>query len=93
MDGIDTLRADLAHVTAERDALRAIVEGRTVAPTDAEIAAHWRTGGAWVVQGVTVLRLLEEATRVRDQHSHSAIVWLPMLHGRPCAWPVVEVSR
>ena len=41
----DALRAQLAAVTAERDALRAIVEGRTTPPTDAEIAAHEATGG------------------------------------------------
>jgi len=39
------LRAELARVTAERDALRAIIEGRTTPPTDAEIAAHWRARG------------------------------------------------
>lgn len=31
----------------ERDALRAIIEGRTTTPTDAELNAHAKAGGAW----------------------------------------------
>lgn len=40
-----TKRATAAE--AERDELRAIVDGRTEAPTDEEIAAHCAQGGRW----------------------------------------------
>lgn len=45
----DDLRAQLAAVTAERDALRVIVEGRLTPPTPEEIAAHAPFGGTWAV--------------------------------------------
>ena len=40
---------EVKHLRAELDALRVIIEGRTVPPTDAEIEAHARAdaGGLW----------------------------------------------
>lgn len=35
------------ELATDRDRLRAIIAGRTDAPTDAEIAAHYATGGWW----------------------------------------------
>lgn len=79
------LRANYA-ITAERNALRAIIEGRTTPPTDAEIAAHrlWRatpTGNA-----PTDAMGARYAAAIRD--SGGARRWWPIdEEGRPCAWP------
>jgi len=92
------LRAELARVTAERDALRAIIEGRTTPPTDAEIAAHWRAGGAWRALGLRGFALSKdtadrgEATILAalDRRSTVPRRWWPLdASGRPCAWPEV----
>ena len=65
-------RRDAAR--AEADALRAIVEGRAVAPTDAERAAH---AGEWLVR---YRSLASEPAR--------AIHWWPLdATGRPTTWP------
>ena len=44
----DDARAELARMTAERDELRAIVEGRATPPTAAEIEAHKTARGEWL---------------------------------------------
>lgn len=88
-----------AEVVAERDALRAIIEGRTP-PTDAEIAAH---DGLWLVifRGTASLA---NASRMLDRDgasvvarnarlgAHGAVTsawWALDAHRRPCAWPLV----
>jgi len=55
--------AELARLTRERDALREIVEGRTVPPTLAEALAH---DGAWMAGGERVA-----IRRVRGPHGDS----------------------
>jgi len=98
---IERRTAELSTATGEIERLRAalteahtIIEGRTVAPTDAEIAAHWRAGGTWIVEGVIVLRVVEVVCAHRDQSSWAAVTWLPLDRSRrPCAWPVAEVAR
>ena len=84
-------RAEVMRLRAMIASNSAIITGRTTPPTDAEIEAHWRAGGTWVVEGVIVLRSAEAARSHRDQTSWAAVPWVPMRDGRPCAWP--EVSR
>lgn len=78
----------------ERNALRAIIEGRTVPPTDAEVYAHGGPGrsGWWLVSSPDDMSLeLIEQPKERDWCIEwGATQWLPIgLDGRPCAWPVV----
>lgn len=90
---IESVTGQICDMTTRHDSLRAIIEGRTVAPTDAEIVAHWRAGGMWIVEGVIVLRDIEAVRAHRDQASWAAVTWLPINRSRrPCAWPVVEVT-
>jgi hypothetical protein len=57
-------------------ALRAIIAGRTVAPSDAEIEAHAAAGGSWLVR------------YRRDETTTTRVGWHPLdATGRPCAWP------
>ena len=57
---------------------RAIVEGRTVAPTDAEIAAHLAAGGDWLVRKTLDATLIPRTVR-----------WHPLdATGCPTTWPV-----
>lgn len=84
------------HAEAERDALRAIVEGRAEPPTDAEIAAHAKAGGAW--HGATPHGLVwsdESPTEARRKRTLglTARWWALDSAGRPCAWPVTEAPR
>lgn len=86
----DAAEADRDALRAECERLRAIVEGRTTAPTDAEIDAHWRAGGAWLVSGSVVTGAYEVRRLASLGIAH--LTWVPLggtLHGRtPCAWPV-----
>lgn len=82
---------------AERDAARAIIEGRTVAPTDAEARAHDGADGWWLLRlkyptGMTI----PATTRRPDAtipNGGRIIAWTPLdTEGRPCAWPVVAAK-
>jgi hypothetical protein len=67
---------DPERVVAAVDALRAIIAGRTVAPSDEEIAAHAAAGGSWLVRDC------------RDETTTTRVGWHPLdATGRPCAWP------
>ena len=82
---------DAAQVTAERDALRAILEGRTTPPTPEEIAAHagsaqcgvwlWVDRDGWVATGRMFAGL-------HQFEPHVVRFWPLDAEGRPCAWPV-----
>ena len=100
-DGADEA-ADVMHM--ERSALRyvrtvivlhAIIEGRTVPPTDAELAAHDAAGALWMIarrDGQIVVTAMSWPSS-RDWHVAKGAVrwWALAIDGRPCAWP--EVSR
>lgn len=81
---------------ADRNALRAIVEGRTAAPTDAELRAHMDSGGAWLVTIPARKRVrLHPETRYVDQPREASLLWwtegarwIAVRDGRPCPWPV-----
>lgn len=91
----------LRAVLGEADALWDIISGRTEPPTDAEIRAHGRTGGAWLVcsyapgrRGTGHARhAAATATKVaayaRRGGAYASRWWAIDAEGRPCAWPVV----
>lgn len=102
---------EIERETAERDveraevlSLRAIIEGRTTPPTDAEIEAHCASGGLWrsIVPGEFILSTGDgDAEDARNtsavQRTNALIVnarvvrwWAITSDGRPCAWPVMS---
>ncbi len=87
------LRAQLAAVTAERDALRAIVEGRTMPPTPAEIVAHEATGGYFLFRDHDETGRVYDADCLQalldDAHRHLTRWWAHDANDAPCAWPTV----
>jgi len=67
---------DPERVVAAVAALRAIIAGRTVAPSDEEIAAHAAAGGSWLVR------------YRRDETTTTRVGWHPLdATGRPTTWP------
>lgn len=95
----EELTQALRETQRERDALRAIIEGRTTPPTTEELAAHGAVGGAWIVSGpfpalpmvcgpAETVVVIEEAAR---SLAPGALRWRAVnAHGRPCAWPGVS---
>lgn len=74
--------------------LRAIVEGRTAAPTDAEIKAHWSAGGMFRYRTEgggtgTVHSRYDLLLALRAIGDDPARWWAFDATGRPCAWPTV----
>jgi len=90
----DMHRDELHAAHAEAIALRAIIEGRTVAPTPREIELHAAAGGWWLWECDTVAGEDEDpqiVQRVVDDHRQKqrATRWWAMGANRlPCAWPV-----
>lgn len=91
-------RAALNDALHRAEALRAIIEGRTTPPTEAEIAAHDRAGGGWVICSpaapldTRIVCLSAATAKVRAAFCRGAVIrrWWPLDNdGRPCAWPVV----
>ena len=88
---VERLRATLAEMAA-------IVEGRTVAPTDDEINAHHAAGGEWIgflsdgppwQRGAIIADFTYSEEHIRT--AHRCVRWWPLdATGRPCGWPVVE---
>jgi len=79
---------------AELDAQRATIEGRTVAPTDAEIAAHAAAGGLWRTNwNDRIDARLAHGLRQDDVSSYvvggrqPSRWWALDASGRPCVWP------
>ena len=72
------LRAELARVTAERGELRAIIEGRKVAPTLAEIAKH---SGEWLCDGRRVALYFADDNDTRFRAHVDAIATNDYLEG------------
>jgi hypothetical protein len=103
--------AALAHaeeLTRALTSLRAIVEGRTTPPTDAEIAAHDHAGGWWSYLPPPGQSSCTCATCAVHQQPSGEIPrsnvravaglgggrwWALDSQRRPCAWPTTEVSR
>lgn len=77
---------------AAADALRAIVEGRAEAPTNAEVDAHFAAGGRWILRWSDGTfghaRGPCAVTDAREPGVVTAVRWWPLdATGRPCAWP------
>jgi len=99
-DDVKELSASVVAQAAEIERLRAIIDGRTTPPTDAEIAAHYASGGAWVhsdARGSYADSDEGETIACREEAEAEGLIrrWIPLADdGRPCAWPVVaEASR
>ena len=94
MDAIPGLARTVKALHAEVARLGAIIEGRTTPPTDAEIDAHERVGGVWIIdhaEGPAFARFREDARLWQRGYPGKARRWLPIdRDGRPCAWPVVS---
>lgn len=93
---LEIVEADRDRLRAEHTALRAIIEGRTTPPTDAEIAAHAAAGGRWVVshpRGLFGWLAKSEIDAIRTRAAADGwdgVAWLSVASdGRPCAWPTV----
>ena len=103
----EALCIDCGEIVVEEDGrcaqcevkhLRAIVEGRSTPPTDAEIAAHAAAGGQWRTLGLRGFGLsgdvldgdASRAIRAVSERSRVPRRWWALdAEGRPCAWPVV----
>lgn len=93
------LRNEVGMLARERDALRAIVEGRTTPPTDAEVAAHAAAGGRWRCVVPEALRMCADGMHGHAARLHRETLdaagytrsswWATDASARPCAWPVV----
>lgn len=87
-----------ADARAEADALRATVEGRTVAPTDAEIEAHAAAGGRWrsalmhLRGGHDWMDDDDVRAKVRLSAPGTWRWWALDATGRPCPWPTVAAE-
>jgi hypothetical protein len=92
----DDLHIDARRATDERDALRAVIEGRTTPPTPEENATHLAAGGAWLVawqwrEGVPVAEIAWGKHVCGDDRPKGAR-WIALdAERRPCQWP--EVAR
>lgn len=94
--GLKTLTDAGWTLAGERDALRAILAGRTTPPTDAEIEAHdAATGGFWMVfcEDDFDLDMLSNPEDRDAWVKAGAIGWVPYSDGRPCAWPAAKESE
>lgn len=94
--------ADVLALRAERDALRAVIEGRTTPPTDEEVAAHAAAGGQWRTLGLRGFGLsgdvldgdASRAIRAVSERSRVPRRWWALdAEGRPCGWPPTGDSK
>lgn len=82
---------------AEVERLRSIVGGRTEPPSAAEMAKHGDDGGSWLVtlparkqvRFAPETRYVSEPAEVSRLWWCEGALWVPVIDGRPCAWPVV----
>lgn len=96
----DGAEAEALRLTQERDAMRAIIEGRTTPPTDAEARSHFAAGGSFADCGHLTrgrafsLFDLAFAKAAVETSGRPARWWALDASDRPCAWPVVaEVTQ
>ena len=97
---VPDLIAEVRALTAERDELRAIIAGRKVAPTLAEIAKH---SGEWLCDGEAVSLYFSDdhdtKLRVRAASMTASIgdtaarVWLLMKNAEGARWIALDDGR
>ena len=90
---VESVRA-LRETQRERDAMKAIVEGRTTPPTVEEAEAHINAGRSFRVVSVNGGAYSAESVLAVDlavSDFPGSRWWALDSHGRPCAWP--EVPR
>jgi hypothetical protein len=88
----DTARAEADALRAQVEEARAILEGRTVAPTLADVAAHAAAGGRWILRwsdgAFGHARGPCAVTDAREPGVVTAVRWWPLdATGRPTTWP------
>ena len=78
----------------ERDALRTIIEGRTTPPTAAEITAHRKARGLFIVVGGANQRAFRREIYDATDLPAAAERWIALdADGRPCAWPTAAPAN
>ena len=93
------LAATVIAQAADIERLRSIIDGRTTAPSDAEITAHGTAAGRWRWASPDQHGEFPSTARWRASVAVVARVpgvrwWATDSDKRPCAWPVVaEASR
>lgn len=87
------LAAEVLRLRAERDALRAIIAGRTTPPTEAEMAAHAAADGAWLLRhprhdGVRFAAGVPVSAMDARREWREGVGCIALdSQRRPCAWP------
>lgn len=80
-----------AWCAAEVLRLRAIIEGRTTPPTEAEIEAHHAAGGAWLIRTTEGWYYRLRITPQTLALSVTPETWWALdAQRRPCPWPRVK---
>lgn len=96
---VPDLAATVIAQAADIERLRSIIDGRTTAPSDAEITAHGTAAGRWRWASPDQHGEFPSTARWRASVAVVARVpgvrwWATDSDKRPCAWPVVaEASR
>lgn len=90
----DGMLARVAGIAASFEALQAIVEGRTTAPTEAEYRAHHAADGSWLLRWAdrtsSIARGLYAVADIASGGGLPVVLWIALdATGRPCAWPDV----
>ena len=91
----DEARAERRAARLDRDAAEAIIAGRTVPPTIREARQHSHvTRGAFVaLLGSSPAHLSARIATGLQRFDATPQLWIALgADGRPCAWPVVDVS-
>ena len=96
------LAAECASLRAECERLRAIIDGRTTPPTEAEVRAHAAAGGRWLIscEGeagrrhvYTLDRGWEDALGEVRRPGRGVTRWWSLdAEGAGCPWPVVPAE-
>ena len=101
---LSTAMGEIARLRAALAGAHEIINGRTVPPTDEEIDAHRVAGGGWIVGDRPFYLSVEvrDARALCERRAALHVAELPMWppyrwialdrDGKPCVWPVAEVT-
>lgn len=97
---VDDAVAHANELALQVAALRAIIEGRTVAPTDAEIDAHEAAGGTWTCTTAGEWLFSDAGMDAEGARNLRGVLaadswakprwWAHDANDTPCAWPSVS---